>query len=282
MVADARLTVALDLSDDERFRAALVDLGGKVRTAGRPSGTDVPEAAAAELAVALATELAEAADRPLLGVGIGSPGVVDAVGHVLEAPNRGWHDLDLAAQVHEVVDAPVHVANDANAVALAARTAGAGRTAACSPVKIGQVSAPAWSSTATWCWATASPPVRSATWWSTPTACPVPVGAGAASRPWSPPPACATATAAGPRPAGQRLGEALAPVISTLNLREVVLSGPLDVLDETFRSAALAAVRDRTMPAVGDHADIRFSSLGEDDVLLGAAMLVLDRELGVA
>jgi hypothetical protein len=36
------------------------------------------------------------------------------------------------------------------------------------------------------------------------------------------------------------------------------------------------------MPAVGDNVDIRLSSLGEDDVLLGAAMLVLDRELGVA
>jgi predicted NBD/HSP70 family sugar kinase len=82
--------------------------------------------------------------------------------------------------------------------------------------------------------------------------------------------------------AGLRLGEALAPVISTLNLREVVLSGPLDVLDETFRAAALDAVRARTMPAIGDHVDLRFSSLGEDDVLLGAAMLVLDRELGVA
>jgi predicted NBD/HSP70 family sugar kinase len=82
--------------------------------------------------------------------------------------------------------------------------------------------------------------------------------------------------------AGSRLGEALAPVISTLNLREVVLSGPVDVLDETFRAAALAAIRARTMPAVGDNVDLRFSSLGEDDVLLGAAMLVLDRELGVA
>jgi predicted NBD/HSP70 family sugar kinase len=75
---------------------------------------------------------------------------------------------------------------------------------------------------------------------------------------------------------------ALAPVVSALNLREVVLSGPLDVLDESFRQAALRAVRSRTMPAVGDNVDIRLSALGEDDVLLGAAMLVLDRELGVA
>jgi predicted NBD/HSP70 family sugar kinase len=281
VVADARLTVALDLSDDERFRAALVDLGGKVRarrTAERDGRTG---AAAAELAVALAAELAEAADRPLLGVGIGSPGVVDAVGHVLEAPNRGWHDLDLAAQVHEAVDAPVHVANDANAVALALAAAGAPDRSLLA-VKIGHG-----------------------------------VGAGvvldghlvlgdrfAAGEighvvvdPDGVPCACGRrgcleTVVAAPRlrhrddaaraAAGRRLGEALAPVISTLNLREVVLSGPLDVLDETFRSAALAAVRDRTMPAVGDHADIRFSSLGEDDVLLGAAMLVLDRELGVA
>ena len=75
---------------------------------------------------------------------------------------------------------------------------------------------------------------------------------------------------------------ALAPVVSALNLREIVLSGPLDVLDESFRAAALDAIRERTMPAVGDNVDIRLSSLGEDDVLLGAAMLVLDRELGVA
>ena len=82
--------------------------------------------------------------------------------------------------------------------------------------------------------------------------------------------------------AGRRLGMALAPVVSTLNLREVVLSGPLDVLDETFRKAALDTIRRRTMPAVGEYVDLRFGSLGEDDVLLGAAVLVLERELGIA
>ena len=71
-------------------------------------------------------------------------------------------------------------------------------------------------------------------------------------------------------------------MVSTLNLPEVVLSGPIDVLDETFRVAVADAIRARTMPAVGGHVDIRFSSLGEDDVLLGVAALVLDRELGVA
>jgi predicted NBD/HSP70 family sugar kinase len=82
--------------------------------------------------------------------------------------------------------------------------------------------------------------------------------------------------------AGRRLGVALAPVISTLNLREIVLSGPLDLLDGGFIEAALDTVRDRTMPAVGENVELRPTTLGEDDVHLGAARLVLDRELGVA
>jgi predicted NBD/HSP70 family sugar kinase len=292
VVPDARYTLTLDLSDEERFRAALVDLAGKVRarrTAERDGRTGV---AALDLACSLAAELADAAERPLLGVGVGSPGVVDPAGTVLEAPNLGWHDLDLAASLaaHLAGPVPVHVANDANALALGelGMAGTADRSLLCVKVAHG-------------------------------------VGAGlvldgrlvvgdrfAAGEighvvvdPGGPPCACGRrgcleATVAAPRlrrrlagldpdashaariEAGTRLGEALAPVISTLNLREVVLSGPLDVLDETFRAAALAAVRARTMPAVGDHADIRFSSLGEDHVLLGAAMLVLDRELGVA
>jgi predicted NBD/HSP70 family sugar kinase len=292
VVPDARYTLTLDLSDEERFRAALVDLAGKVRarrTAERDGRTG---AAALDLACSLAAELADATERPLLGVGVGSPGVVGPAGTVLEAPNLGWHDLDLAASLaaHLAGPIPVHVANDANALALGelGLAGTADRSLLCVKVAHG-------------------------------------VGAGlvldgrlvvgdrfAAGEighvvvdPDGPPCACGRrgcleATIAAPRlrrrlagldpdashaariEAGTRLGEALAPVISTLNLREVVLSGPLDVLDETFRAAALAAVRARTMPAVGDHADIRFSSLGEDHVLLGAAMLVLDRELGVA
>jgi predicted NBD/HSP70 family sugar kinase len=287
VVPDARLTITLDLGDDERFRAALVDLSGKVldrRTAERDGRTG---AAAVDIARALALDLATAADRPLLGVGVGSPGVVDPAGIVLEAPNRGWHDLDLAAHLAGALDAPVHVANDANAAALAELGVGehADRSLLC--IKVGQgvgagvvldghlvvgdrfaageighvVVDPDGERCAcgrTGCLETAiaAPRLRRRSRDGDPRAARV--------------------------AAGHRLGEALAPVISTLNLREVVLSGPLDVLDETFRSAALDAIRARTMPAVGDHVDLRFSSLGEDDVLLGAAMLVLDRELGVA
>lgn len=287
VVPDARLTITVDLSDDERFRAALIDLAGTVldrRTAAREGRTGP---AALALARELCLDLAGVADRPLLGVGVGSPGVVDPRGVVIEAPNLGWHDLDLAAGLGQGLGAPVHVANDANAAALGELGLGGPGDRSLLLVKVGQG-----------------------------------VGAGlvldghlvlgdrfAAGEighvvvdPGGEVCACGrrgcleTAIAA-PRlrrraragdpeaartAAGHRLGEALAPVISTLNLREVVLSGPDDVLDGTFRRAALDAIRARTMPAVGDNVDLRASSHGEDDVLLGAAMLVLDRELGVA
>jgi predicted NBD/HSP70 family sugar kinase len=282
LVPDARLTVTLDLSDDARFRAALVDLGGKVLDR-RTTARDGRRAdAALDLATELCVDLADAAPRPLLGVGVGSPGVVDPAGIILEAPNLGWHGVELSARLAQAVEVPVHVANDANAAALGELGLGGPGERSLFLVKIGHG-----------------------------------VGAGlvldghlvvgdrfAAGEighvvvdPDGAPCACGrtgcleTAVAA-PRlrrsndrerqAGGRRLGEALAPVVSALNLREIVLSGPLDLLDESFRAAALDAIRERTMPAVGDYVDIRLSSLGEDDVLLGAAMLVLDRELGVA
>jgi len=305
IVAQARLVLSLDLSGEAEFCAALVDLSGKVIDRAIVAHRDRTGAAALDLAARLATDLAERAERPLLGVGIGSPGVVDPAGVILEAPNLGWEDVDVAAHVRAALtrarggsstgtgtgtgsSIPVHVANDANAAALGELSLSGPLQRSLLLVKIGHG-----------------------------------VGAGvvidghlvvgdrfAAGEighvvvdPRGEPCACGRrgcleTAIAGPqrgrlagdgpaetqarRVAGRKLGSALAPVVSALNLREIVLSGPIEVLDATFRRSALRVVQSRTMPAVGDNVDIRLSPLGDDDVLLGAAMLVLDRELGVA
>src|SRR5258706_15118072 len=48
--------------------------------------------------------------------------------------------------------------------------------------------------------------------------------------------------------AGRHLGIALATLVGALNLSEIVLSGPVDLLDDRFRLAALDTIRQRTFP----------------------------------
>jgi predicted NBD/HSP70 family sugar kinase len=279
--------VCLDLSDQSQFVGGVVNLlGDVVARALRPRRNRTGDRAAT-LVVELAGDLRALTTRPVLGIGIGSPGVVFPDGVVQESTNLAWHGLPLAATVNEAHGLPTHVLNDANAAVLGELQFGQLEAANLLLVKVG-----------------------------------LGVGAGlvldghlvegdssAAGEighvvvdPDGEPCACGNrgcletviaapflrrrlAAAADPAEvrgaAGRRLGDALAPVISTLNIREIVLSGPADLLDAAFIGAALETVRDRTMPAVGDNVEVRSSALGEDDVHLGAARLVLDRELGV-
>ena len=82
--------------------------------------------------------------------------------------------------------------------------------------------------------------------------------------------------------AGRVLGVTLAPVVSALNLTEVLLSGPRDLLDGPLREAALDTIRQRTMPAINTGLQLRMAALDEDVVLAGAAVLVLSAQLGVS
>ena len=60
----------------------------------------------------------------MLGIGVGTPGVVDDHGVILTAPNLGWAGFDLEGALRGALDLPVLVANDANAAVLAEYTFG--------------------------------------------------------------------------------------------------------------------------------------------------------------
>jgi predicted NBD/HSP70 family sugar kinase len=291
IVPDARHIVTLDLSADEDVHGAVVNLIGKVlyrRTVAREERTGQDAVA---LAVRLARELTAATDQPILGVGVGSPGVVDPDGVVLEAANLGWHDLPLARHLRGVLDLPVHVANDANAAVLADYALGDESSENLLLVKVGKgvgagllIAGQLFTGDRS-----AAGEIGHVTVDERGELC-------ACGRR-----GCLETAIAVPRlrarlavarderakskvleAAGRRLGLALATVVSALNLDDVVLSGPPDVVSEAFRTAALATIRRRTIPSVGGHVSVRFDSLGDDDVLLGAAVLVRSAELGVA
>ena len=117
--------LGLDLSDHAKFRGGVLDLDGEILErrevglenasgAGRRSTRSSPSPASSS----------PPPTAPILGIGVGSPGVVDLGGTVLSAPNLGWKDLPLQALLEKATGLPVLVANDANAAVLAEHSFG--------------------------------------------------------------------------------------------------------------------------------------------------------------
>lgn len=284
--------VALDLSGHDEFRGGVLDLFGRI-VAGRtvPLEGRTGEAALA-LVLDLARSLLDAADHRVLGIGIGSPGVVDTAGVVVSAPNLGWHDLPLRQLVADAAGAPVVVGNDANAAALAEHSfgaapgdlmlvrighgVGAGLLLGGSPLlgssfaagEIGHVVVGTDGGRACVCGKNGC----LETWLSAPR-----LQAELASHGGD-----AASQEAALHEAGRRLGVALAPVVGALDLAEIVLSGPTELLEGTLATATLATLRERTMAEFHGDLTLRMSALGDDIVVLGAAVMVLSGQLGVS
>ena len=298
---DAHQVVVVDLADDETMHGAVLGLDGAVlerRTAAVAGRTGT---AAFDALVDLSRELVAAADRPVLGVGVGSPGVIDEDGVVIEAPNRGWYGLPLAAQLGAALGVPVHVGNDANTHALGeftyggaagsgllVLTVGAGVGAGIvldgalvqghrhAAGELGHVTAVDERDAVDG--APLGPPQECACGRR---GCLETVLAVPALRRrvegLSPEAAADALTAV-----GRRLGIVLAPVVSALNLADIVVSGPPELLGGPLLEAASATLGERTMPVVSSGLRLRMTSLGEDGALSGAAVLVLSGQLGVS
>jgi predicted NBD/HSP70 family sugar kinase len=280
LLPDAAHIVALDLSPEDRMTGAVVDLFGHVK-----ARTEVPlEGACGEEAVRLAADLAERVrgtiDGPVLGVGVGTPGVVDGHGVVLDARNLRWAGVDLTGALRRRLNLPVYVANDANTAVLAEYTFG-GTTAADlmllrvgTGVGAGLVVGGALVQGHGWAAGEIGHVVID------------PAGARCAcgkagcletvlNVPYLRDSGCALASV------GTDVGRVLAPVVAALNLHEVVLAGPPDLLDGELRIALDATIRERVMATSSADLLVRMSPLGDDVVLVGAAVLVLSGELGV-
>ena len=66
--------------------------------------------------------------KPLFGIGVGVPGLVDAsTGKLLIAPNLGWHEVELGRIIQREFVAPIFIANEANMAALGESYFGAGQ-----------------------------------------------------------------------------------------------------------------------------------------------------------
>ncbi|GAA1862452.1 ROK family protein [Microbacterium koreense] len=280
--------VGLDLSGSEAIIGAVLALDGSIvarREVALPSAEGLLDAV-----VELARELVTASDAPVLGIGVGAPGVIDERGVILSAPNLGWVGFDLEGALQNALGLPVLVANDANAAVLAeytfggagddvllvrvGRGVGSGLLAGGRPLRgarsaageIGHVTVGTDGGPTCVC------------------------GKVGCLEAWLSVPALTRhLSATGPeerervlRDAGERLGIALAPVVGALDLSEIVISGPSELLDGALTEQTVETLRARTLAEFHDGVRVRMTEHGEDIVLRGAAVMVLSGQLGVS
>jgi predicted NBD/HSP70 family sugar kinase len=119
---DGRHLIGLDLGEAQ-FRGAVVNLRGEIlRSIHLPVEGRTGDAAL-ELVVHLVDALRADVHCPLLGIGIGAPGIIDtSTGTVRWSVNLDWAELRLGPLLEQRFGVPVVVANDSQAAALAELT----------------------------------------------------------------------------------------------------------------------------------------------------------------
>lgn len=124
VVDDARSLIGIDLANSE-FRGGVVNLRGKIKhRLSLPVNNRNGEAALA-LVYELMDALVSTSDSSVLGIGIGTPGLVDAHrGRVCQAVNLEWQDLPLGELLQKRYGVPIYIANDSQAAALGEYTFG--------------------------------------------------------------------------------------------------------------------------------------------------------------
>jgi N-acetylglucosamine repressor len=124
VVDDSRYVIGVDLADSE-FRGALINLRGRIGTRLSLPIHEQDGDAALALVHRLIDELVAASDRPIVGIGIGTPGLMDARrGVVRDAVNLNWRDLPLGDLLETRYGLPVYIANDCQVASLAELTFG--------------------------------------------------------------------------------------------------------------------------------------------------------------
>lgn len=282
--------VGIDLSQPSLFRGALLDLDGAIIERAELSSQDAQGDDALDSVAAFIAELMERSSSPILGVGIGSPGIIDDAGVVIAATNLGWFHKDLAGFISQRFSIPAVVTNDADAAAVAesvwgnaaddvivvrvGRGVGAGvivngqlvRGGKFTAGEIGHVVVDVEGGAPCTCGKTGC----LETWLSV-----------SSVRRRLENVESEGQAAAVQMAAGQRLGSVLSPVIAMLNIAEVILSGPDEVFTDRVIQVTTETIARRIMLSEKLHVDVRRSTLADEGVLRGVAARVRATELGI-
>jgi len=284
MTPSAGYVLAVDLSLGLTARTAVLDLSGQsVLRREVPIGDTRGAADVEALEQAIRQMLLEA-PSPVVGVGIATPGVVETNGVVRSAANLGWVDLPLKQRLEDLIDLPVYVDNDANLAARAEFTFGGANPTGMMLIMVGLGLGAAL--------------LLDGVLLEGPTSSAGEIGHVTAVDNGEP---CAcgragcleTVFSAGSldqiqgdldklEQIGATTGTVLAPVVSSLNLNEIVVASPNQELPDQLLQAIAGSIKQRVLPATSQGFLVRPAHGGSESALLGACALVLSRRYGIA
>jgi N-acetylglucosamine repressor len=316
----ARIFIGVDLADSE-FRGAIFDMRGQYLHRGYISVNNREGQDALELAYDLIAGLVEKAQGEVLGIGVGTPGLVDAPqGVVRQAVNLGWHDLPMADLLRARFGVPVHVGNDSHLAALGQFTfgrhtklnnllvvkvgrgigmgivlngrlhygdnSGAGEIGHVRAVEDGQRCLCGHDGCLETVASTRALVQRAQQLaLSSPSA---PIGGLVSTPAEINTDIVLRAARAGDeeilalvQESGHYLGTSIAHLIGAFDIRQIVIAGSMARFGQFYLDAVKAAIRPRAMAYLVENTAVDLSDLGQDIVMLGAASALLSSELGV-
>ncbi|MCD2498473.1 ROK family protein [Microbacterium nymphoidis] len=279
--------VAVSIADEERFVGVVTNLRGHVlHRAEAEVGTRDAEGARV-LVADLVARLVEMATAPVLGVGIGTQGVVTNEQVVRVSSAFGWSNESLVDDVRRTYSGPVHLINDARAAALAVHTyretpedslllitldrgVGAGLIIGGALVQgthslAGEIGHIVIDENGPRC----------------------PCGQNGCldlvvSVPHLRRRMTESRSSAALESAARVLGRALAPMIAVTGVSDIYIAGAVDVVTSSFLHTVRETASTRVFGILADTVSVSAAPGGEDLVLLGAAATVLSAELGVS
>jgi predicted NBD/HSP70 family sugar kinase len=295
---EGRSIVALDLSSTD-FLGAVVDLSGEVVSTETVPGAVGDQGLRA--ARDLVARLASASTSPLLGVGVGTPGVVDPTHGSVTSANLGWLEAALGAAIAEKTLAPVHIINDAQAAVLHEYSVHTPRVNSLALVRVGRGIGTGYvldghlyrgDNAATGEIGhvrldDSDRPCTCGNQGCLETFASISALLAAVGGDQEPTHDRVAEITSDPsadeavREAAVALGRGLASMVALLAVREIVLWGEVTSLSEPYRATVEEEIRSRVLRVNTDQIRVRFASAGPDAVIRGAAGLVLSTELGV-
>jgi predicted NBD/HSP70 family sugar kinase len=118
VAADSRYLIGLNLARD-KFIGAIVNLRGEISETVEAPVLDNNGGKALDLVFNLIDQLLRKRIKPIVGIGIGTPGLVNTRdGIVINAVNLDWRDLPLGQMLEKKYKLPVSVLNDSQATAI--------------------------------------------------------------------------------------------------------------------------------------------------------------------